>query len=305
MKQARLAVIGGSGFYRMEGLDDVEEVLCSTPYGAPSAPIALGTLAGVDIAFLPRHGAGHHILPGELPQLANIYALKMLGVERIIAISAVGSLREEIRPLDLVVPDQLIDRTKSRPSTFFGDGLVAHVTFSEPFCPQMRAILLECAQESGAKTHDGGVYVVMEGPAFSTRAESLLYKSWGASLIGMTALPEAKLAREAEICYAAVACATDYDCWHETEESVSAGLILANLQRNAEVSREVVRRAAGRLPLERSCDCGDALKAALVTAPAAIPQPTRERLWPLIGKYLGPAFPSAEEPPQPSRAGQG
>jgi 5'-methylthioadenosine phosphorylase len=285
---ATLAVIGGSGFYQMEGLESVERRTIGTPYGDPSDTITIGTLAGRRVAFLPRHGAGHRILPGELPQRANIYALKLLGVERIIAISAVGSLREEIRPLDLVIPDQLIDRTKNRPSSFFGEGLVAHIAFAEPFCPQMRALLGECAHASGATTHAGGTYVVMEGPAFSTRAESELYRSWGASLIGMTALPEAKLAREAEICYAAVACATDYDCWHETEESVSADLILNNLLRNVEVSKQIVRLATERLPAERACACGDALAGALITAPEHVPPATRERLWPLIGRYVAP-----------------
>lgn len=286
MAQATLAVIGGSGFYRMEGLDSVSRVEVSTPFGRPSDAITIGTLAGVRIAFLPRHGAGHHILPSELPQRANIYALKELGVERIVAISAVGSLREEIHPLDLVIPDQLIDRTKSRPSTFFGDGIVAHVGFADPFCPQLRDLLAGSAEQAGVSIHRGGSYVVMEGPAFSTRAESELYRSWGASLIGMTALPEAKLAREAEICYAMVACSTDYDCWHAVEEDVTAELILRNLQRNVEVSKAIVRNVVAALPGERSCGCGEALGTAIVTAPEAIPVATRERLRPIIGRYL-------------------
>ena len=289
MPDATLAVIGGSGFYQMEGLEQIEQCSISTPYGDPSDTITIGTLAGRRVAFLPRHGAGHRLLPSELPQRANVYALKLLGVERIIAISAVGSLRGEIRPLDLVIPDQLIDRTKDRPSTFFGDGLVAHIAFADPFCPQMRSLLGECARDSGATTHAGGIYVVMEGPAFSTRAESSLYRSWGASLIGMTALPEAKLAREAEICYAAVACATDYDCWHETEESVSADLILNNLRRNVEISKQIVRLAVERLPDKRRCGCGDSLGGALITAPEHVPAATRERLWPLVRRYFEPA----------------
>lgn len=289
MPEATLAVIGGSGFYQMEGLEEIEQRSIPTPYGDPSDTITIGTLAGRRVAFLPRHGAGHRILPSELPQRANIYALKLLGVERIIAVSAVGSLREEIRPLDLVIPDQLIDRTKDRPSSFFGDGLVAHIAFADPFCPEMREVLADSARASGAATHTGGTYVVMEGPAFSTRAESALYRSWGASLVGMTALPEAKLAREAEICYAAVACATDYDCWHETEESVSADLILNNLLRNAEVSKQLVRRVAERLPEHRSCACGNALGGALITAPEHVPAQTRERLWPLIRRYFEPS----------------
>jgi len=296
MLEAKLAVIGGSGFYRMEGLSGLEQVRAATPFGEPSDAITIGTLAGVRVVFLPRHGVGHRILPGELPQRANIYALKQLGVERIIAVSAVGSLREEIRPLDLVIPDQLIDRTKNRPASFFGEGLVAHVSFAQPFCPQMSALLAGCARDSGVTTHAGGTYVVMEGPAFSTRAESELYRSWGASLIGMTALPEAKLAREAEICYATLACATDYDCWHDVEESVSAELILANLLRNVDVSKQVVRLAAERLPATRDCGCGTALASALVTAPELVPAATRERLWPLIRRYFeaAPRAPAAE-----------
>ena len=289
MPEARLAIIGGSGFYEMEGLTDLEQVNLSTPFGEPSSPITLGTHAGVRIAFLARHGPGHRLLPSELPQRANIYAFKELGVERIIAVSAVGSLREEIRPLDLVIPDQLIDRTRGRASTFFGGGLVAHIGFAHPFCASMRTLLVNCSQEVGATVHSGGTYVVMEGPAFSTRAESELYRSWGASLIGMTALPEAKLAREAEICYAILACSTDYDCWHETEESVSVDLILNNLLRNVEVSKQIVRLAAERMPSQRDCECAEALKTALITAPADVPETTRDRLWPFIGRYFASA----------------
>ena len=286
MPEAKLAVIGGSGFYEMEGLTDIEQLVVSTPYGDPSDAFTLGTHAGVRIAFLPRHGLGHRLLPGELPQRANMHALKQLGVERIIAISAVGSLREDIRPLDLIIPDQLIDRTRNRPSTFFGDGLVAHIGFADPFCPEMRSLLVGCARETPATIHVSGTYVVMEGPAFSTRAESELYRSWGASLIGMTALPEAKLAREAEMCYAILACSTDYDCWHETEESVTVDLIIGNLLRNVEVSKQIVRLAAERLPAERSCECGDALKNALITSPKFVPATTKHRLWPIVGRYF-------------------
>jgi 5'-methylthioadenosine phosphorylase len=302
MPQATLAIIGGSGFYEMDGLTDIESVTVTTPYGEPSGPVTLGTHAGLRIAFLARHGPGHRLLPGELPQRANIYALKQLGVERIIAISAVGSLREEIRPLDLVVPDQLIDRTRERPCSFFGDGLVAHVGFAEPFCPTMRSLLAGCARDAGATVHATGTYVVMEGPAFSTRAESELYRSWGASLIGMTALPEAKLAREAEICYAILACSTDYDCWHETEEDVSAELILSNLLRNVEVSKQIVRLAAERLPRERDCECAHALRTALVTAPALVPEATKQRLRPLIGRYFGPAAAAGQSSSEADRA---
>lgn len=286
MSEAALGVIGGSGFYRMEGLTEIEEVAVATPYGDPSDAITIGTLGGVRVAFLPRHGQGHRHLPSELPQRANIYALKKLGVERIIAISAVGSLREEIRPLDMVIPDQLIDRTRGRQSTFFGEGIVAHIGFAHPFCPELSPILLDCARASGVTTHSGGTYVVMEGPAFSTRAESELYRSWGASLIGMTALPEAKLAREAEMCYAILACATDYDCWHETEETVSADLILQTLLRNVEVSKQIVRLVVERLPAARGCLCRDALASALVTPFDLVPEATKTRLRPIIGRYI-------------------
>jgi 5'-methylthioadenosine phosphorylase len=286
MAEATIAVIGGSGFYQMEGLTDVEEIAVSTPYGYPSDAIAVGTLAGRRVAFLPRHGLGHRLLPSELPQRANIYALKKLGVEHVISVSAVGSLREEIRPLDMVIPDQLIDRTRGRPSTFFGDGMVAHIGFSHPFCPVLSSLLANCAHDSGVTTHAGGTYVVMDGPAFSTRAESELYRTWGASLIGMTALPEAKLAREAEMCYAILACATDYDCWHETEEIVTADMILQNLLRNVETSKEIVRTAIGRLPSVRECPCKDALATALVTPFDLVPDAAKERLRPIAGRYM-------------------
>ncbi|MFQ5925162.1 MAG: S-methyl-5'-thioadenosine phosphorylase, partial [Dehalococcoidia bacterium] len=226
MPEAKIGVIGGSGLYQIEGMTDIEEVRVRTPFGEPSDAITIGDLEGKRIAFLPRHGRGHPISPTELPARANIYALKSLGVEWIVSVSAVGSLNEEICPLDLLIPDQLIDRTKSRVNSFFGGGLVAHVAFADPFCPVLSDILYEAALDSGARVRKGGTYVVMEGPLFSTKAESNLYRSWGASIIGMTALPEAKLAREAEICYATLACITDYDCWHETEESVTIEMAL-------------------------------------------------------------------------------
>ena len=285
MAEATVAVIGGSGFYQMEGLVEVVTVKLSTPFGDPSDAITVGTLAGVRVAFLPRHGVGHRILPSELPVRANVWALKSLGVQYLISISAVGSLREELAPLHLVVPDQIIDRTRERPSTFFGSGLVVHVGFADPFCPRLSAALYRAALDAEAVVHQGGTYVVMEGPQFSTRAESNLYRSWGADLIGMTALPEAKLAREAEICYAAVACVTDYDCWHTVEEDVSADLILANLQRNVETSKRLVRLAVGRLP-ERDCPCPNALQTALVTAPDLVPEQVKRDLAPIIGRYM-------------------
>jgi 5'-methylthioadenosine phosphorylase len=278
----------------MEGLAGVEELRVDTPYGPPSDAITVGEIDGQRVAFLPRHGVGHRILPSELPVRANIYALKQLGVEFIISVSAVGSLREEIEPQHMIVPDQLIDRTSGRQSTFFGEGLVAHVGFADPFCPHLRDALVGSTRQVGATAHAGGSLVVIEGPAFSTRAESHLYRSWGASVIGMTALPEAKLAREAEICYAILACSTDYDCWHETHEDVTAEMIVGNLLKNAEVSRQAVRVAVGRLPSTRECLCAVALRDAIVTAPELVPEATRVRLAPLVGKYLPGAVAGAQ-----------
>lgn len=286
MTAAQVGIIGGSGFYTMDGLEDVEELRLETPFGQPSGPVLMGQLEGVRVAFLARHGPHHSILPSELPVRANVYALKTLGVDIILGVSAVGSLREDIEPLHLVAPDQLIDRTRGRQSTFFGDGLVAHVGFAEPFCPDVRAALVTAAREAGATTHNGGTYVVMEGPAFSTRAESNLYRSWGADVIGMTGLPEAKLAREAETCYAMLALATDYDCWHDTEADVTASMIVANLRKNVEVSQQALRLFLTRLPSTRSCECRDALADALVTPLDQVPADTLERLEPLIGKYV-------------------
>jgi 5'-methylthioadenosine phosphorylase len=282
----RAAVIGGSGFYQMDGLSGIEELRIDTPFGPTSDAIITGELDGQRVAFLPRHGVGHRILPSEIPARANIYALKQLGVEFIISVSAVGSLREEIEPLHMAVPDQLIDRTRGRHSTFFGHGLAAHIGFADPFCPRLRPLLAECTREAGATVHGGGTMVVIEGPAFSTRAESELYRSWGASLIGMTGLPEAKLAREAEICYAVLACSTDYDVWHESEGDVTAEMIVANLLRNVEVSRRAVRLALTRLPSVRECPCRDALRDAIVTSMDLVPDETKDRLAPIIAKYL-------------------
>ncbi len=287
MAEARVGVIGGSGFYQMDGLTDTEELHVDTPYGEPSSAIVLGTLEGERIAFLSRHGRGHRILPQELPDRANIYAMKTLGVETIVGVSAVGSLREEIKPLHLLAPDQIIDRTRGRrPSTFFGEGLVAHISFADPFCPELRPALVASAREAGATAHSDGTYVVVEGPAFSTRAESNLYRTWCADVIGMTALPEAKLAREAEICYVILACATDYDCWHDDEADVTADLIVANLQKNAAVSQDTVRLFLRRLPTDRNCGCRSALANALVTPLDIVPPATLARLAPLIAKYV-------------------
>jgi 5'-methylthioadenosine phosphorylase len=281
----RAAVIGGSGFYQMEGLSDVGTLVVETPYGTTSDGITIGTLDGQRVAFLPRHGIGHRLLPSEVPALANIWALKRLGVEFIISVSAVGSLREDIEPLHLVTPNQLIDRTRGRQSTFFGNGLVAHIGFADPFCDTLRDVVMGATRKAGAMVHNGGTYVVMEGPAFSTRAESNLYRTWGADIIGMTALPEAKLAREAEICFAVLACVTDYDCWHDTEEDVTAEMIVANLLKNVETSRAAVRRALQRLPAERECPCSSALCDAIVTSFGIVPEETKRRLAPIIGKY--------------------
>ena len=286
MAEARVGIIGGSGLYEMEGMSEVREVTLDTPFGEPSDSIVLGVLEGVKVAFLPRHSRGHRVSPTRLPVKANIYALKTLGVDSIISVSAVGSLREELRPLDLVVPDQLIDRTRQRSSTFFDDGLVAHIGFADPFCPVLSGILHKVAQSSDAVAHRGGTYVVMEGPAFSTRAECDLYRSWGADIIGMTALPEAKLAREAEICYATLACVTDYDCWHEATGVVTVDMVVANLMKNVSTSKDVLRRVLPRVPEERTCPCATALKDAIITSRDRIPREVVEKMRPIVGEYL-------------------
>ena len=286
MVEAKIGVIGGSGLYQIDGVSDLREMKMETPFGEPSDSIITGTLQGVPMAFLPRHGKGHRLSPSEVPVRANIFALKSLGVERIISISAVGSLKENIHPLDLVIPDQIIDRTRGRVSTFFGRGLVAHIGFSEPFCPHLSQILHQTAKKLGAKAHHGGTCVVMEGPAFSTKAESHLYRSWGASIVGMTALPEAKLAREAEICYATLAFVTDYDCWHESADPVSVEMVVANLMQNAETAKSILRTAMPAMALERTCECGSALKDTIITSRECIPGPLKHELAPLIRKYV-------------------
>ncbi|MCK4368382.1 MAG: S-methyl-5'-thioadenosine phosphorylase [Dehalococcoidales bacterium] len=286
MPNAKIAVIGGSGLYDIEGLTDIEEVNPDTPFGKPSDTITIGRLGEIGIAFLPRHGRGHRISPTEVPYRANIYALKGLGVEWIIAINTVGSFKQKIKPGDLVIPDQLIDRTRSRANSFFGEGIVVHIPFAEPFCPVLSQILLEAAKETGASVHPKGTYVVMEGPAFSTKAESRLYRSWGADIIGMTALPEAKLAREAEICYAIIAGVTDYDSWQEQSEPLVVDVILNILRQNADTIKRIIRLAVNRIPEERRCDCATALKAAFVTAPRFMPPEQKQKLNLLIGKYL-------------------
>lgn len=282
----KIGVIGGSGLYEIAGMTNIKEVRPITPFGEPSDAIIVGELDGRSIAFLPRHGRGHTISPTEIPSRANIYALKALGVEWIISVSAVGSLKEGIHPLDLVVPDQIIDRTKGRVNSFFDGGLVAHVSFAEPFCPTLSSILYHAALDVGANVHQEGTYIAMEGPLFSTKAESNLYRSWGASIIGMTALPETKLAREAEICYATLACITDYDTWHETEESVTIDMALANLLLNADTAKKIIGLVAARIPEKRECGCAEALQNAIITAPEKIPVRIKEDLALLIGKYI-------------------
>jgi len=286
MPQAKIGVIGGTGLYEIEGLTDIEEVDIKTPFGKTSDAIGIGKLEGVGIAFLPRHGKGHRISPTDVPYRANIYALKSLGVEWIISVNAVGSLREEIKPGDLVIPDQLIDRTRSRANSFFSEGIVAHVHFAEPFCPVLSQPLYQAAKEAGASVHLNGTYVCMEGPAFSTRAESRLYRSWGADIIGMTALPEAKLAREAEICYAIVACVTDYDSWKELSEPVTVDVILDILHQSVDIAKKIIKLAVSRIPDKRDCDCATAMQSAMATAPEFIPAEQKKKLNLLIGKYL-------------------
>jgi len=284
--QAKVAVIGGTGLYDIEGLTDIQEVNPDTPFGKPSDSIVIGTLGGVRVAFLPRHGRGHRIMPTEIPSRANIYALKTLGVEHIIAINSVGSFKLEVKPGDLLIPDQFIDRTSQRANTFFGGGIVAHIQFAEPVCSDLSRILYESAKEAGASVHPRGTYVVMEGPAFSTRAESRLHRSWGADVIGMTALPEARLAREAEMCYAVIACATDYDSWHESKEVVSVDIILKTLRQNMEISKRIIRLAVGKIGEKRECSCATALKNAIVTDPKMIPAERKRELQEIIGKYI-------------------
>ena len=286
MLEAKVAVIGGSGLYEIEGLGEVKETRVTTPFGKPSDAIILGTLEGVRVAFLPRHGRGHRVSPGELPAKANIYALKSLGVERIISVTAVGSLNEEITPPGLVIPDQLIDQTKGRDSTFFGGGVVVHIAFAEPFCPVLSQVLFKAATEAGAKVHKGGVHLAMEGPQFSTRAESMLYRSWGADIISMTASPEAKLAREAEICYATLAIVTDLDCWHSGYASVTTEMIFSNLLKGVEAAKKVLKLAIPAIPRERDCACATALKDAIATSPEYISPRAKKELKLLIGKYL-------------------
>ncbi|MBZ5558371.1 MAG: S-methyl-5'-thioadenosine phosphorylase [Acidobacteriia bacterium] len=281
-----IGIVGGSGLYEMAELDDREEKHVKTPFGDPSGPYVIGTLRGRRVAFLARHGVGHRILPSELNFRANIYGFKVLGVDRILSASAVGSLKHEYRPLDIVVPDQFFDRTRGRISTFFGRGLVAHVAFAHPLCGDLSKVAAESAASVGATVHRGGTYVNMEGPQFSTLAESRLYRSWGMDVIGMTNLQEAKLAREAEICYATLALVTDYDCWHPDHDSVTVDLIIANLMQNAVTAQKTIAEAVGRLTGPRTCACKDALATAIITRPEHVPAQTKQELAPIVGKYM-------------------
>jgi 5'-methylthioadenosine phosphorylase len=281
-----IGIIGGSGLYDMAEVTDREEKTIATPFGDPSGPYVIGTLRGRRVAFLARHGVGHRILPSELNFRANIYGFKVLGVERIVSASAVGSLKQEYRPLDIVVPDQFFDRTKGRISTFFGRGIVAHVAFAHPLCPDLSSIVAAAAEHVGANVHRGGTYVNMEGPQFSTLAESRLYRSWGMDVIGMTNLQEAKLAREAEICYATLALVTDYDCWHPDHDSVTVDLIIANLMQNAATAQKTIADAVERMRAPRACACKDALATAIITQPPLWPEQTKRELEPILRKYI-------------------
>ena len=290
LPQATIGVIGGSGLYQMDGLSDVQDVHVETPFGAPSDAITVGRLGDVSLAFLPRHGRGHRLNPTEVPSRANIWALKRLGVQWVFSVSAVGSLREDYAPLHLVIPDQIFDRTRLRPGSFFEGGVVVHASFADPFCPHLSGLLWETMSGMGdVATHRGGTLVCIEGPLFSTKAESHIYRQLGCDLIGMTALPEAKLAREAELCYATIACVTDYDVWRESEETVTVEMVVANLQKNVANAQRIIRELAGRLPADRSastCGCFSALANAILTDPAAIPASARERYALLLEKYL-------------------
>jgi 5'-methylthioadenosine phosphorylase len=282
----QIGIIGGSGLYHMEELTDRQEVRLSTPFGEPSGPYITGTLRGRRVAFLSRHGSGHRIMPSELNFRANIFGFKLLGAERIFSASAVGSFKEEYPPLDVVIPHQFFDRTRGRVSTFFGRGLVVHISFAHPICSDLARVAFESAQAVGARAHMGGTYLCMEGPQFSTLAESKVYKSWGMDVIGMTNLQEAKLAREAEICYTTIALVTDYDCWHPDHENVTVDMIVSNLMANAEMAKLLIAEAVEQVPTERGCSCGRALSTAIITSPDAIPADLKRELAPLIGKYI-------------------
>jgi 5'-methylthioadenosine phosphorylase len=281
-----IGIIGGSGFYNLPGMTGVREVDIDTPFGRPSDPVVMGTLGGREVAFIARHGRGHRISPTNVPARANVYALKTLGVTHLISVSAVGSMKEEIEPLHMVVPDQIIDRTVHRPRTFFDDGPVVHVAFAHPYCDALREVARKAAEQAGATVHDGGTYVCIEGPQFSTLAESLLYRSWGAAVIGMTSMPEARLAREAEMCYATLAMATDYDTWHPEQDSVTVELVVQNLNRNVQTARDTLTALVPLVPETCDCDCGTALDNAIMTQLDALPASTLERYSALLARYM-------------------
>lgn len=285
-KVAPIAIIGGSGLYKMAGLKNTKEHNLDTPFGKPSAPIIEGKLEGVRVLFLARHGIGHHITPGEVPYRANIYALKSLGAERVISINACGSLRDDYAPGHIVIPDQIFDFTKNRSRTFFGEGLVAHIGAADPFCNDLSAQVESAVKATGATVHHGGTFITIEGPRFSTKAESNTFRAWGMSIIGMTASPEAFLAREAEMCYAVMAHVTDYDVWHVSEAPVTVDMVIQTLNKNTEIAQESVRNLVRNLKPERSCECKNALSNALITNPKVIPAKTRKKLDLLVGKYL-------------------
>ncbi|MDR4498550.1 MAG: S-methyl-5'-thioadenosine phosphorylase [Candidatus Scalindua sp.] len=286
MSHGRVGIIGGSGLYNIEGLKDVENITIKTPFGNASDQFTIGVLEGKRVVFLPRHGRNHNILPGELNFRANIFGLKKLGVEQIIAVSAVGSMKEEIKPLDVVIPDQFIDRTRGRIDTFFGNGIVGHVSVADPVCPILANTLYESAKKTGATVHKGGTYLCMEGPQFSTRAESHAYRKWGVSVIGMTNLQEAKLAREAEMCYSTLALSTDYDCWYEEEEDVTAEMVIENLRKNVDTAKAVIKRALPLIVQERTCICANAAGNAIVTQKDKIPDEIKDKLNVIFGKYF-------------------
>jgi 5'-methylthioadenosine phosphorylase len=286
MERVKIGIIGGSGLYAMAELTDRREIAIETPFGPPSDPFILGKLGGRDVAFLARHGKGHRIMPSELNFRANIYAMKLLGVERILSASAVGSLKDGLAPLSILLPDQFIDRTRGRASTFFGNGLAAHVAFADPVCPDLLDQVHRSAAKAGIPAIRGGTYVCMEGPAFSTKAESFLYRSWGADVIGMTNLQEAKLAREAEICYITLALVTDYDCWHDSHASVTVDMIVGNLKENSRNAQAIILQTVRDLAEDRKCGCGEALKNAIITDRSVIPPETRQKLKCIVGKYL-------------------
>ena len=286
LTKERIGILGGSGLYGMEGLRITKEVSLSTPFGTPSDSFALGELGGREVVFLPRHGKGHRLMPSEIPFQANIYGMKTLGVGWLVSVSAVGSMKDHLHPRDIVFPDQFIDRTRLRRDTFFGDGVVAHISFADPVCADLSRVLADAAEKCGARAHRGGTYVCIEGPAFSTRAESALYRSWGVDVIGMTNYQEAKLAREAEMCYATMACVTDYDCWHETEEAVNVEMLIGNLRANTSLAQKIIAAAAPVIPQRRRCPCASALREAMLTPADAIPKETRMKLEAIIGKYV-------------------